>query len=62
MARNNEIPDLLAQYMEACGETGRWVTVYEFRTYFHLDNSSAHAISGFLRRIYQGPFFSFGPG
>ncbi len=59
MARNNEIPDLLAQYMEVCGETERWITVYELRTYFHLDESSAHAISGFLRRIYQGPFFSY---
>lgn len=45
--------------MEACGERERWITVYEFRTYFHLDESSAHAISGFLRRIYEAPFFSF---
>jgi hypothetical protein len=59
MARNKEIPDLLARYMEMCGETERWITVYELRTYFHLDESSAHAISGFLRRIYQGPFFSY---
>jgi len=59
MARNKEIPDLLAQYMEECGETERWITVYEFRTFFNLDESSAHAISGFLRRIFQAPFFSF---
>jgi hypothetical protein len=45
--------------MEAGGDTEQWITVYEFRTYFHLDESSAHAISGFLRRIYQAPFFSF---
>jgi hypothetical protein len=59
MARNKEIPDLLAQYMEMCGEMERWITVYEFRTCFHLDESSAHAISGFLRRIHYRPFFSY---
>jgi hypothetical protein len=59
MARNKEIPDLLALYMEMCGKTERWITVYELRTYFHLDESAAHAISGFLRRIYQAPFFSY---
>jgi hypothetical protein len=59
MARNKEIPDLLAQYMEKCGEMERWITVYEFRTFFHLDESSAHAISGFLRRIHYRPFFSY---
>jgi hypothetical protein len=59
MVRDKEIPDLLAQYMEMCGEMERWITVYEFRTYFHLDESSAHAISGFLRRIHYRPFFSY---
>jgi hypothetical protein len=59
MARNNEIPDLLAQYMEMCGTTERWITVYELRSYFNLDESTAHAFSGFLRRIYHGPFFSY---
>jgi hypothetical protein len=59
MARNKEIPDLLAQYMEMCGEMEKWITVYEFRTFFHLDESSAHAISGFLRRIHYRPFFSY---
>lgn len=59
MARNNEIPDLLAQYMETCGTTERWITVYELRSYFNLDESAAHAVSGFLRRIYHGPFFSY---
>jgi hypothetical protein len=59
MARNKEIPDLLARYMEMCGEMERWITVYEFRTFFHLDESSAHAISGFLRRIHYRPFFSY---
>jgi hypothetical protein len=59
MARNNEIPDLLAQYMEICGANERWITVYELRSYFHLDESTSHALSGFLRRIYHGPFFSY---
>lgn len=59
MARYKEFPDLLAQYMEVRGETERWITVYEFRTYFHLDESSAHAISGFLNRIYCKPFLSY---
>jgi hypothetical protein len=59
MARNNEIPELLAQYMEVCEETEQWITVYELRSYFHLDESSAHAISGFLRRIHYRPFFSY---
>jgi hypothetical protein len=40
------------------GETQRWVTVNEIRTYFDLDEFSAPAISGFLQRIYHGPFFS----
>lgn len=59
MARNKEIPDLLAQYMEVCGETERWITVFELRSYFHLDESFAHAISGFLRRIHYRPFFTY---
>ena len=57
MARNGEIPELLEQYMEHCGVTEQWITVMEFRTHFQLDEFSAPAISGFLRRIYQGPFF-----
>ena len=59
MARNKEVPELLAEYMKACGENERWITVHEFRTYFHLDESSAHAISGFLRRIHYRPYFSY---
>jgi hypothetical protein len=59
MARNKEVPELLAEYMNAYGEDERWITVFEFRTFFHLDESSAHAISGFLRRIHYRPFFSY---
>ena len=58
MTRNREIPELLEQYMEQFGETEQWITVQEFRTYFQLDEFSAPAIAGFLRRIYHGPFFS----
>jgi hypothetical protein len=59
MVRYKEIPDLLVQYMEMCEESERWITVYEFRTYFHLDESSAHAISGFLNRICYRSFLSY---
>ena len=58
MARNKEIPELLEQYMEQFGETEHWITVQEFRTYFQLDEMFAPAISGFLHRIYHGPFCS----
>ena len=45
MARNNrEIPELVEQYMDHCGGIEQWITVQEFRTYFHLDELSAHAI------------------
>ena len=59
MARNRNVPDLLERFMKESGETQRWVTVNEIRTYFNLDELAAPAISGFLRRIYCGPFFSF---
>lgn len=59
MAHNKEVPDLLERFMEESGKTHRWVTVNEIRTHFNLDESSAPPISGFLRRIYHGPFFSF---
>jgi hypothetical protein len=58
MARNRDVPTLLEKFMEESGETQRWVTVNEIRTYFNLDEFSAPPISGFLQRIYHGPFFS----
>jgi hypothetical protein len=58
MARNRDVPNLLEKFMEESGETQRWVTVNEIRTYFNLDEFSAPPISGFLQRIYYGPFFS----
>jgi hypothetical protein len=59
MARNRDVPELLERFMEESGETQQWVTVNEFRIYFHLDEFTSPAISGFLKRIYQGPFFAF---
>ena len=58
MARNRDVPDLLERFMIESGETQRWVTVNEIRTYFNLDEFSAPPISGFLQRIYHGSFFS----
>jgi len=58
MARNWDIPELLEQYMEQSGETEQWITVQEFRTHFQLDEIYAPTISGFLRRIYHGPFLT----
>lgn len=53
MDRTHEIPELLDVFMAASGTSERWITVYEFRMYFHLDESCATAISGYLRRIYR---------
>jgi hypothetical protein len=58
MARNRDVPELLERFMKESGETQRWVTVNEIRTYFNLDEFSAPPISGFLQRIYHGAFFS----
>ena len=53
MERTHEIPELLDAFMTASGTSERWITVYELRMYFHLDESCATAISGYLRRIYR---------
>ena len=58
MARNKEIPELFEQYMDQSGKVGQWITVQEIRTHFGLDEAYAPAIAGFLRRIYNGPFFA----
>lgn len=58
MTRNRNIPELLEEYMEQSGATEQWITVQEFRAFFHLDEMHAPAISGFFRRIHQGPFFT----
>jgi hypothetical protein len=53
MDHTHEIPELLDAFMAASGDSERWITVYELRMYFHLDESCATAISGYLRRIYR---------
>ncbi|MCK9579741.1 MAG: hypothetical protein M0Q92_04740 [Methanoregula sp.] len=58
MTRHPEVPELVEQYMEASGTAGCWVTVREIRAHFNLDDSIAPALSGFLQKIYQGPFFT----
>ncbi|MFA6362702.1 hypothetical protein [Methanoregula sp.] len=55
MDHTHEIPELLDAFMAASGDSERWITVYELRMYFHLDESCATVISGYLRRIYRNP-------
>ncbi|MEN6396965.1 MAG: hypothetical protein ABFC78_10850 [Methanoregula sp.] len=55
MDHHHDIPQLLENFMDASGISERWISVYELRMYFHLDESSAPAISGYLRRIYRNP-------
>jgi hypothetical protein len=58
MPPHPEIPELLERYMEDSGRSEQWITVQEIRTYFHLAESDGPAISGFLKKIHDGPFFS----
>ena len=58
MNRHPEVPELLEQYMKASGTDSCWVTVRDIRAHFDLDDTVAPAISGFLQKIYQGPFFT----
>jgi hypothetical protein len=58
MSAHPPIPELLEQFMEAGSLPERWITVRELRTHFDLDDTASPAISGFLRRIYHGPFFT----
>jgi hypothetical protein len=53
------IPELLEKYMQESGESQRWVTVREIRDRYAVSPNRASAISGFLRRIERGPFFTF---
>ena len=52
------IPELLEEYMQQHDSAGLWVTVPEFRTFFAMDKHASPKISGFFRRLYQGPFFT----
>jgi len=58
MPRNNNVPELVETFMDECGATERWITVNEIREYFDLDILYGPAISGFLRKIHRGTFFS----
>jgi hypothetical protein len=58
MSTRLPIPELLEQFMESGGVPERWITVRDIRTHFDLDDIASPAISGFLRRIYHGPFFT----
>lgn len=48
-------PELLETFMNECNDAEHWTTVQEFRTRMSLDTSTAHAISGFFRRLYNNP-------
>jgi hypothetical protein len=52
------IPELLEQFMASGGVPERWITVQELRSHFDLDDTASPAISGFLRRIHHGSFFT----
>jgi hypothetical protein len=54
----NAIPELLEEYMRGHDGAGLWVTVPEFRAFFAMDKHASPAISGFFRKLYQGPFFT----
>ena len=52
------VADLLEMFMESSGLPERWITVYEFRTRFQLDEDTAPVIAGFLRRLHHNTLFS----
>ena len=58
MTRHPEVPELIEQYMDDAHTPACWVTVRDIRTRFNLDESAGPALSGFLQKISQGPFFS----
>jgi hypothetical protein len=57
MTHQNQVPELLEQYMKASGSAEQWVTVREIRAFFGLGDVSGPAISGFLQKIHHGSFF-----
>jgi len=56
MRKYNGIPELLEQFMQADGSDERWVTVQELRDRYGLTRYQCNTVSGFLRRIHDGPF------
>lgn len=57
MTSHPKIFELLKDYMDADGQSERWITVQEFRTYFHLKKGCSPVISGYFQRIYQNPTY-----
>jgi hypothetical protein len=57
MTSHPKIFDMLKDYMDADSQSKRWITVQEFRTYFHLKKSCSPVISGYFQRIYQNPTY-----
>jgi|WetSurMetagenome_2_1015567.scaffolds.fasta_scaffold147855_1 hypothetical protein len=57
MTSHPKIVDLLKDYMDAEGHSERWITVQEFRTFFHLQKSYSPVIAGYFQRIYQNPTY-----
>jgi hypothetical protein len=57
MTNHPRIFELLKDYMDADCQSERWITVQEFRTYFHLEKTCSPVISGYFQRIYQNPTY-----
>jgi hypothetical protein len=57
MTSHPKIVDLLKDYMNADSQSKRWITVQEFRTYFHLERGCSPVIAGYFQRIYQNPTY-----
>lgn len=57
MTSHPKIFELLKDYMDADGQSERWITVQEFCTYFHLKKGCSPVISGYFQRIYQNPTY-----
>lgn len=52
------VAELLEMFMESSGLPERWITVYEFRTRFQLDEDTSPVIAGFLRRLHHNTLFT----
>ena len=57
MTNHPKIFELLKDFMDADSRSERWITVQEFRTFFHLKTSCSPVISGYFRRLYQNPTY-----
>ena len=57
MIDDSTVAELLEMFMESSGLPERWITVYEFRTRFQLDEDTAPTIAGFLHRLHHHTIF-----